>query len=108
MSTSPDVLRLAAVCAARLHESVVADATVLEPDFRELLAAVRQMDARFAFDRDGRPGAVAAVRAALPITERELLDAIIEDHACEVAAVQEAMFQIARAVAEPRQAEDTP
>jgi len=71
----------------------------LEPEFRALLSAVQAMDSRFGFDRDGRPGALAAVRAALPVTERELLDAIVEDHACEIAAVHEAMFQVARAAA---------
>jgi hypothetical protein len=98
MSTSPDVLRLAGACAARLR-AAPADAGGLEPDFRALLEAVRQTDQRFAFDRDGRPGAIAAVRAALPITERDLLDAIVEDHACEIAAIQEAMFQVTRAAA---------
>ena len=96
-TTSPEVLRLAAACAERLRATVAADQTVLEPLLRELLAAVQSTDARFAFDRDGRPGAIAAVREALPPSERELLDAIIEDHACELAAVHEAMFQVARA-----------
>ena len=100
MPVTPDVARLADACAARLHEVVAADAASLEPDFRALLEAVRRTDPQFDFDRDGRPSAVAAVRGALPLTERELLDAIIEDHACEIAAVHEAMFQVARAVAQ--------
>jgi hypothetical protein len=101
-TTSPEVLRLAAACADRLRDAVAADQTVLEPLFLELLAAVQSTDARFVFDRDGRPGAIAAVREALPPSERELLDAIIEDHACELAAVHEAMFQVARASAHDR------
>ena len=95
MSSNPEVLKLAAACAARLNDLVSADAAVLEPDFRALLDAVRRTDPRFDFDRDGRPGAIAAVREALPLAERELLDAIVEDHACEIAAIHEAMFQIA-------------
>ena len=91
--------RLARACADRVKEAAAADAAALEPLFRELLAGVQKSDARFAFDRDGRPGAIAAVREALPAAERELLDAIIEDHACELAAVHEAMFQVARAAA---------
>ncbi len=39
------------------------------------------------------------MREALPATEREILDAIVEDHACEVAAIHEAMFLVARACA---------
>ena len=98
MSADAEVTRLADRCAARLDGVVAADAAVLEPDFRALLDAVRQLDAAFAFDRDGRPAAIAAVRGALPLIERELLDAVIEDHACEIAAVHEAMFQVVRAV----------
>ena len=96
-TTSPEVLRLAAACAERLRGAAAADQTVLEPLLRELLAAVQSSDARLAFDRDGRPGAIAAVREALPASERDLLDAISEDHACELAAVHEAMVQVARA-----------
>lgn len=99
MSATPEVLQLADACAAKLHDVVAADAAVLEPDFRTLLDAVRRLDASFAFDRDGRPAAIAAVREALPAIERELLDAVVEDHACEIAAVHEAMFQVARAAA---------
>jgi hypothetical protein len=98
-TTSPEVLRLAAACAERLHGATAVDQTVLEPLFRELLTAVQKSEAQFAFDRDGRPDAIAAVREALPLPERELLDAILEDHACELAAVHEAMFQVARASA---------
>ena len=102
MANTVEVDRLAAECAARLEDLVVADAAVLEPQFGQLLDVVKALDPRFAFDRDGRPGAIAAVREALPLQERELLDAIIEDHACELAAVHEAMFQVARAACRPR------
>jgi hypothetical protein len=37
------------------------------------------------------------VREALPLMQRELFDAVLEDHACEVAAVEEALFQVLRA-----------
>jgi hypothetical protein len=99
-TTSPEARRLARACAEQLRGAVAGDSAAIESLFRELVAVVQKSDARFAFDRDGRPGAIAAVREALPVAERELLDAIIEDHACELAAVQEAMFQVARAAAE--------
>jgi hypothetical protein len=63
-----------------------------------LLDAVRALDARFNFDRQGRPGAIAAVRHALPTMERDLFDAVIDDHACEVAALSEAVWQFAAAM----------
>ena len=31
--------------------------------------------------------------------ERDLFDAVLEDHACELAAVEEALYQFARALA---------
>ena len=102
MSQTPDVRRLAIAYAARLQDVVAADTAILEPDFRELVNAVRELDPQFAFDRDGRPGAIAMVREALPMVEREVLDAIVEDHACELAAVREAMFQVAKAVGSRR------
>jgi hypothetical protein len=68
-----------------------------------LLDAVRALDARFAFDRQGRPGAIEAVRHALPTMERDLFDAVIDDHACEVAALAEAMWQFAAAMVRERQ-----
>ena len=73
-----------------------------EPAYQALLAAVRQSHERFAFDREGRPHAVNAVREALPMMERDLFDAVVEDHACEIAAVEEALFQLARALARVR------
>jgi hypothetical protein len=73
-----------------------------EPEYQALLAAVRQSHERFAFDREGRPHAVNAVREALPMMERDLFDAVLEDHACELAAVEEALYQFARALARVR------
>src|SRR6186997_1464588 len=70
-----------------------------ESEYLALLHAVRKTHARFAFDRDGRPGAVNAVREALPAMERDVFDAVLEDHACELAAVEEALFQLALALA---------
>jgi hypothetical protein len=93
-AVNADVARLAAACAARLGDATAPDAAMLEPEFRALVRAVGAVDPALAFDRDGRPGAIAAVREALPLVERELLDAILEDHACETAAVHEAMFQV--------------
>ena len=68
-------------------------------EYSALLNAVRHAHARFAFDRDGRPGAVNAVREALPMMERDLFDAVLEDYGCELAAVEEALYQFARALA---------
>ena len=70
-----------------------------EREYLALLHAVRKTHERFAFDRDGRPGAIGAVREALPVMERDLFEAVLEDHACELAAVEEALFQFARALA---------
>ena len=97
-----DVMRCAAQLAARVAEGSQSfgEATAgAEQEYLELLHAVRATHARFAFDRDGRPGAIGAVREALPVMERDLLDAVLEDHACELAAVEEALYQFARALA---------
>ena|SRR5688572_6583511 len=85
--------------AARLGEapSFVEAIEPVGAEYRNLLAAVAQRGARFAFDREGRPGALGAVREALPLMERDLFDAIVEDHACEVAAIEEALYQLALA-----------
>ena len=73
-----------------------------EHEYVALLHAVRKTHARFALDRDGRPGAIDAVREALPVMERDLFEAVIEDHACEVAAVEEALYQFALALSRAR------
>jgi hypothetical protein len=65
-----------------------------EREFHQILERVKASDQRFTFDREGRPGAVAAVRGALALMERELFDAVIEDCECELAATREALFQL--------------
>jgi hypothetical protein len=77
------------------------DRQTIERDLQRRLEILKTKDPRFAFDRDGRPGAIAAVRGSLPTMERELFDAVMEDCECECAALREALFQL---VAE-RQAE---
>ena len=92
-----DLARRAEALAARLPASGTSFADDLpgfDTEFRELVDAVRQLDARFAFDRDGRPAALETIRAALPGIERELLDAVLDDHACEVRAIQEALYLV--------------
>jgi hypothetical protein len=97
----------------RCAETLVASLTGEDPSFdavrqraeREYLAllnAVRKTHERFAFDRDGRPGAINAVREALPMMERDLFEAVLEDQACELAAVEEALYQFALALARAR------
>ena len=66
----------------------------VEREFTRTLDAVKGSHAQFMFDREGRPGAVAAIRGALPQMERELFDAVIEDCECELAATREAMFRM--------------
>ena len=67
---------------------------VIEQQFHQILEHVRTSGPQFGFDREGRPGAIAAVRGALPLMERELFDAVIEDCACELAATREAVLQM--------------
>lgn len=66
----------------------------LEEEFQLTLALVRASDPKFFFDHEGRPGALAAIRAALPAVERELFDAVIEDCESEIAATREVLFRI--------------
>lgn len=103
MSSSPaeraQVLQhLAATCVQRIAaapgESFAAAAGSLTPDLRMLLDELARQHAQFAFDAEGRPGAIDAVRHALPAVERELFEAVVEDHACELAAVREAMYHV--------------
>jgi hypothetical protein len=72
----------------------MADRGAIERAFQQTLAAVKTSNAKFAFDREGRPGAIAAIRGALPMMERDLFDAVMEDCECELAATREAMFQM--------------
>ena len=72
----------------------MSDRDSIEREFQGILDDVKASRPEFAFDRDGRPGAVAAVRAALPTLERELFDAVVEDFQCELAATREALFRM--------------
>src|SRR5438128_428669 len=100
MAESTHIARLAEMCAARIDPASRSFEDVLphlKNEMNQLLDALKTADPRYLFDRAGRPGAVAAVRAALPAIERELFDAVIEDFECELAATTEALFQIVRA-----------
>jgi hypothetical protein len=83
-----------ATAAAACRERLAAGGT-FEEAAAPLLALIRSSDERFAFDSEGRPGAIDAVRQALPAVERDLFDAVVDDHACEVAALREALRQLA-------------
>jgi len=72
----------------------MAERDEIEREFTRTLEAVKGTDPRFVYDREGRPGAIAAIRSALPTIERELFDAVIEDCECELAATREAMFRL--------------
>jgi hypothetical protein len=72
----------------------MADRGAIERAFRHTLEAVKTSNPQFVFDREGRPGAIAAIRGALPMMERDLFDAVMEDCECELAATREAMFQM--------------
>lgn len=71
----------------------MAEREQMEKALQQLLENVKASHPEFAFDREGRPGAIAAIRGALPLMERELFDAVIEDCECELAATREALFQ---------------
>ena len=99
--TGASVTECADALASRLtgRERSFADVkSACNSEYEALLQAVGRLDTRLAPDRPGRPGAVAAVRNALPAVEQELFDAIVDDHTCEVAAVEEALFQLIRAI----------
>jgi len=72
----------------------MAERHAIAQEFQRQLEVVKNSDPKFAFDREGRPGAIAAVRAALPLMERELFEAVIEDFECELAAYQEVLFRM--------------
>ena len=97
-TADPSLAALASACAASLPQvtsTFAGDVGSFEHAWQRLLMAVARSDDRFAFDRDGRPAAIDAVRRALPAIERELFDVILVDVACELAAVQEALYRIA-------------
>lgn len=93
-----EVDRRARACAARAREAGASGMAGHREEWTALVNAVRALDPKYAFDTEGRPSAIAAVRQALPSIERELLDAILEDHACEVAALYEAAARLALAL----------
>ena len=99
---NPEIERRAAQIASQLDRAApsFSDARLrVEQEYLDLLGALRGIDERFAFDREGRPDAIRAVREALPLMERDLFDAIVDDHACEVAAIEEALYQVVRVLA---------
>jgi hypothetical protein len=89
---------LAAACAEglpRAPQSFAQHRRARPNELEALVSAVRDTGEPFAFDAEGRPAAVAAVRSALPTGEAELLDAVLDDVACELAAWQEALYRVA-------------
>lgn len=94
---TPPIAALASTCVTQIPAAATSfhdDAAAFGPAFQQLLSAISRADARYTFDREGRPGALQAVRGALPAMEAELLDAIMEDVECEIAAVREALYQM--------------
>ena len=105
---STHIARLAEMCASRIDpasRSFDESLPHLKNEMQQLLDALKALDPRFLFDRVGRPGAVSAIRGALPGIERELFDAVMEDCECELAATREAFFQLVRACQSKRASE---
>jgi hypothetical protein len=71
----------------------MAERNAIEREFERRVEQVKDSAPRFTYDREGRPGAIAAVRGALPLMERELFEAVVEDFECELAACREAVFR---------------
>jgi len=102
MPESTHVARLAELCVLRIDPTATSfdeAFPTFKNEIEQLLDCLKTLDPRYLFDRAGRPGAIAAVRNALPAAERELFDAVIEDCQCELAATKEALFQVVRKVA---------
>ena len=100
MTESTHVVRLAELCASHIDpafRSFDEASPQFKSDMNQLLEALKALDPRYLFDRGGRPGAIAAIRGALPGIEGELFDAVMEDCECELAATREALFQVVRA-----------
>jgi hypothetical protein len=100
-----DVARNATLLAQRIDptiDSFESARAIAGREYQQLLEAVKATHQRFAFDRDGRPAAIAAVREALPHMERELFEAVLEDQACELAATEEALFQLVQTLIRAR------
>ncbi len=88
--------------AARLDNEAPSFRQAIGPvaaEYEALLRRIALTAPEYAFDRAGRPFAAGAVREALPAVERELFDAILEDFACERAAIEEGLYRVALAVA---------
>ena len=97
MPQASTLSQLASACAARVPATRATfdhDVAGFQTELDALLEAIRHTSDRFAFDREGRPAAVAAIRNALPALERDLFDAVLEDLACELAASQEALYRV--------------
>ena len=107
---APSIPALASACARHLApgSTTFADDAVFRSQFSALLGAVAASGERYGFDRENRPGALQAVRRALPALEVELFDLILEDLACELAATQEALYQVARAATSPDRRSEGP
>ena len=95
-----ELSRRAAACAAHLPDPAT-EAAEAAPPFDDMLGelvhTLCDIDPRFMFDRKGRPDAVDTIRQAISGVEREMFDALLEDHACELAAVKAALLQVALA-----------
>ena len=91
-----EIRALAAACARTLSASAdsAAEASADFVAALDALVAALAREPQFMFDAGGRPGAIAAVRDALPASEAELLDAILEDTAAELAAHRMALYLV--------------
>jgi hypothetical protein len=98
-----EVSRRARACAAhvQLPSPSSADRRRFEEALDQLMIAIRDLGPRFAFEREGRPEAMAAVRASLPAAMREVFDAVTDDMTCELAAAREAAYHAARVSQRP-------
>jgi len=95
-----ELSRRAAACAAYLPDppTEAADAAPQFDDMlSELVHTLCDIDPRFMFDRTGRPVVIDTIRQSISGVEREMFDALLEDHACELAAVKAALLQVALA-----------
>ena len=107
---TPSFAALASVCVQQVQPApatFVTDAG-FRSSFYALVGAVAASDGRYAFDLTGRPGALQAVRSALPAIEAELFEVILEDLACELAATHEALYQVARLATSREQRSEAP
>ncbi len=101
MQLDHPLMPLALACLPEAAHVTSASQTMAAPAMQRLVDAIRGSDSRFAFEREGRTEAIAAIREALPAMERDLFDAVVDDHACEISALTQALFLILRAVPSP-------